>query len=118
MANYEDYAPQAAKWLLADGTITDKLPIAAVGGGDMAKEVYDTDDDGKVDAAETADSVPWSGVSGKPSTFPPSSHNHDGVYAPVVHAHASGVEPIADPSVATAEEIATKLNELIAALQG
>lgn len=30
--------------------------------------------------AATASSVPWSGVTGKPSTFTPSSHTHDGRY--------------------------------------
>ena len=29
-----------------------------------------------VNISGTADSVPWSGVTGKPSTFPPSSHTH------------------------------------------
>ena len=47
--------------------------------GDMMKSTYDKNDDGIVDKAE---SVPWSGVTGKPSTFPPSSHNHDGLYEP------------------------------------
>lgn len=56
------------------------LVTAIGGGGDMAKDVYDTDDDGKVDAAEAADSVPWDGVTGKPSTFPPAGHNHDDRY--------------------------------------
>jgi hypothetical protein len=41
--------------------------------GDMLKSTYDTNDDGVVDAAE---SVPWSGVTGKPNTFAPSSHTH------------------------------------------
>lgn len=50
------------------------------GYGDMLKSIYDTDNDGKVDMAEAADSVPWNGVTGKPSTFPPSSHNHDDRY--------------------------------------
>lgn len=50
--------------------------IASFGAGDMAKATYDTNDDGKVDAANTADSVPWSGVTGKPPTFAPSSHGH------------------------------------------
>lgn len=31
----------------------------------------------KVTNASHADEVPWSGVSGKPSTFPPSGHTHD-----------------------------------------
>lgn len=46
------------------------------GSGDMSKSTYDTDDDGKVDAAEVADSVDWSGVQNKPSTFTPSTHTH------------------------------------------
>ena len=51
--------------------------IAGFGAGDMAKSVYDTNNNGKVDAAETADSVPWSGTaSGRPATFPPSAHAH------------------------------------------
>ena len=39
----------------------------------MTKAVYDTNEDGVVDKAEA---VPWSGVTGKPSTFPPSTHTH------------------------------------------
>lgn len=38
--------------------------MATAGTGDMLKSVYDTNDDGKVNAAETADSVPVSGVTG------------------------------------------------------
>jgi hypothetical protein len=51
----------------------------ADGGGDMLKEDYDSDDDGKVDAAEVADAVPWSGVTDKPTTFDPSTHTHANV---------------------------------------
>ncbi|CRK76347.1 MULTISPECIES: hypothetical protein [Roseobacteraceae] len=50
--------------------------IAGFGAGDMAKSTYDTDNDGKVDAAEIADAVPWSGITGKPTSFTPSSHSH------------------------------------------
>lgn len=46
------------------------------GGGDMYKAVYDTDNDGKVNVAESADAVAWANVSGKPATFPPSNHSH------------------------------------------
>jgi len=46
-------------------------PQGPAGSGDMDKSVYDTNDNGIVDAAE---SVPWSGVTDKPSTFTPSSH--------------------------------------------
>lgn len=43
------------------------------GSGDMLKDDYDADGDGIVDLAKA---VPWSGITGKPSTFAPSSHNH------------------------------------------
>ena len=89
----------------------------SVGVGDMMKSTYDTDGDGKVDAAEAADSVPWSGVTDKPSTYTPSahktshatggtdvlspgdigaataSHNHDGVYATAGHDHSGVYAP-------------------------
>ncbi len=59
------------------GTATGNvLLVAAETVGDMLKSVYDTNNNGKVDMAEVADSVPWTGVTGKPSTFPPSSHTH------------------------------------------
>lgn len=35
----------------------------------------------KVGSAASADSVAWSNVTGKPSSFPPSSHNHDDRYS-------------------------------------
>ncbi|HWL13458.1 MAG TPA: hypothetical protein VNQ57_10750, partial [Ureibacillus sp.] len=58
---------------IPDAVVTqDKL--GAAGYGDMMKNVYDSDGDGVVDSAE---SVPWSGVTGKPSSFPPSLHTHD-----------------------------------------
>jgi hypothetical protein len=46
------------------------------GTGDMSKSTYDTDGDGKVNSAVSADSVAWTGVTGKPSTFAPSAHTH------------------------------------------
>ncbi|WP_201008179.1 tail fiber protein [Paenibacillus glycanilyticus] len=39
--------------------------VAAQTAGDMLKSIYDTDNDGKVDAAVAADNVPWSGISNK-----------------------------------------------------
>jgi hypothetical protein len=39
----------------------------------MLKAIYDTDNDGVVDAAESVD---WDGVQNKPSSYPPSSHQH------------------------------------------
>ena len=50
--------------------------ITGFGAGDMAKSVYDTDNDGKVDAAGVADAVPWTGITGKPATFAASAHSH------------------------------------------
>lgn len=34
----------------------------------------------KAESAKSADSVAWSGISNKPSTYPPSSHTHDDRY--------------------------------------
>jgi hypothetical protein len=67
--------------LIANGVdIRGPEGAAGAGSGDMAKATYDTNDDGKVNSADSADSVPWSGVSSKPSTFPPEAHNHDDRY--------------------------------------
>jgi hypothetical protein len=44
---------------------------SGAGTGDMLKSVYDTNSNNIVDAAE---SVPWTGVTGKPATFSPSPH--------------------------------------------
>lgn len=66
--------------LVAGSTITDALNTlrtsSGSGTGDMVKAVYDTDNDGKVDVANLADSVPWTGVTDKPVTFTPALHNH------------------------------------------
>jgi hypothetical protein len=42
----------------------------------MVRSTYDSNSDGKVNAADAADAVPWAGVTGKPSTFPPDAHGH------------------------------------------
>ena len=60
--------------IVFDGEAWENRPMASL--GDMSKAVYDTDDDGKVDAAEAADTVPWTGVTGVPAAFPPSAHAH------------------------------------------
>ena len=62
----------------ANAKFVSKEDLGAAGYGDMTKAIYDTNNSGIVDKAE---SVAWAGVTGKPSTFPPSSHNHDGSYA-------------------------------------
>lgn len=50
--------------------------IVDFGPGDMLAATYDTDADGKVDAAEVADAAPWAGITDKPTSFPPSTHSH------------------------------------------
>ena len=47
---------------------------------DMIKSTYDTNDVWKVDAADTADSVEWSWIQNKPTTFIPTTHNHNDLY--------------------------------------
>ena len=42
----------------------------------MLKSVYDTNNDGIVDQAATADSVDWANISSKPASFTPSTHSH------------------------------------------
>jgi len=37
-------------------------------------------------AEESGEDVAWNDISGKPSTFSPSAHNHDSAYAPVLEA--------------------------------
>ena len=50
-----------------------KEDLGAAGCGDMTKAIYDTNNSGIVDKAE---SVAWDGITGKPPTFPPSAHTH------------------------------------------
>lgn len=50
--------------------------VNGAGVGDMLTSAYDTNADGKVNAADAADAVPWAGVTGKPATFAPSTHAH------------------------------------------
>lgn len=45
----------------------------------MTRHIKDTIT-GKISNATNADAVPWSGVTGKPSTFTPSAHTHDDRY--------------------------------------
>ena len=58
-------------------TFTVRDGIDGIGAADMLKAVYDTNDNGVVDAAETA---PWSGITDKPSTYPAEAHTHDDIY--------------------------------------
>ena len=52
-------------WFSTNGTTVQKITVSGV--GDMLKSVYDSNDDGKVNASVSADSVAWSGVTGKPT---------------------------------------------------
>ncbi|RKD26677.1 hypothetical protein BEP19_15830 [Ammoniphilus oxalaticus] len=78
--NAKSYAdsikPTKVSELSNDKNYVTQSELGNAGYGDMTKAVYDKNNNGKVDAAETADSVPWTGVTGKPSTFPPSGHPH------------------------------------------
>lgn len=71
--------PNPQPGMVAFATDTNQMGIYTSGGwqwgsgGDMLKAVYDTDNNGVVDAAESVD---WSGVQNKPTTYPPDSHNH------------------------------------------
>lgn len=60
--------------IVFDGEVWENRPQTIT--GDMKKAIYDTDNDGKVDAAKLADSVAWTGVADKPSAFPPLMHSH------------------------------------------
>lgn len=99
--------------IVADDTARFKLTTANVQLGDTVKvikteKMYYVVDESKLSSeagysvytAGTATSVPWSGVTGKPSSYPPASHNHDERYytetemnsklaekAPKVHTH-------------------------------
>ena len=71
----------AASWAKKRLKISN-LPSSGSGGGDMYKSTYDTNDDGKVNSADAADAVPWSGVSGKPDPLDATAI-HDNVSAEI-----------------------------------
>lgn len=50
--------------------------VLSGGSGDMTKSIYDSNDDGTVDAADIANAAPWAGLTGVPASFPPSAHSH------------------------------------------
>lgn len=79
--------------IVEDDTARFKLTTANVQLGDTVKvikteKMYFVVDESKLSSeagysvytAGTATSVPWSGVTGKPSSYPPASHNHDERY--------------------------------------
>ena len=73
--------------------------LAGFGVGDMLKSVYDADNDGKVDAAETADAVPWTGITGKPTSFTASSHAHPSSEITGLDAALAAKAPLASPAL-------------------
>ena len=74
--------------------------IAGFGAGDMAAATYDTDNDGKVDAAEWASAAPWSGITGKPTSFAPSSHGHAVGDISGLQSALNGKSPLTSPAFA------------------
>jgi hypothetical protein len=72
---------------------------AAFGPGDMLKSTYDTDNDGKVDAAEVADAAPWAGITGKPTSFPPATHPHVVSDVTGLQAALDAKAPLASPAL-------------------
>jgi hypothetical protein len=73
--------------------------LAGVGAGDMMKSVYDTTNNGKVDLAETADAVAWTGVTGKPSSFTPATHSHLTSEVTGLDAALAAKAPLASPAL-------------------
>lgn len=102
------------------------------GMGDMLASVYDPDGDGKVNSAVSADSaaaVPWSGVSGKPSSFAPSAHTHAmaEVTNPVYQREYSAANPktlfldypiIRNTTVNTSADLAIDFTSILATVGG
>jgi hypothetical protein len=56
-----------------DGTNFNTEWATPSGGGNMSTATYDTNANGVVDLA---DAIAWTVISGKPATFPPSTHSH------------------------------------------
>ncbi len=73
--------------------------IVAIGPGDMLKSSYDADNDGKIDAAEVADAAPWAGITGKPTSFPPSVHAHTVSDVTGLQAALDAKAPLASPAL-------------------
>ena len=73
--------------------------LAGAGAGDMLKSAYDANNDGKVDAADTADAVAWTGVTGKPSSFTPAAHTHPTSEVTGLDAALAAKAPLASPDL-------------------
>lgn len=85
------------------------------GGGDMSTATYDPDEDGQVEAADTADSVPWTGVTGKPSSYPSTISDVSGLQSALdTKLTASQAEAQADSDGA---DLVADFNALLAKLR-
>lgn len=73
--------------------------LSGLGTGDMAKSVYDANNNGKVDSAESADAVAWTGVTGKPSSFPPATHTHPTSEITGLDTALAAKAPLASPAL-------------------
>lgn len=104
------YAPSSGRLIGEDGQIYNLVDLlqALSGGGDVT--------------------VTWADIQNKPTSFTPSTHAHaiaevtnlqttlNGKSA-ASHTHATGITAIADPTTATAVDVANKVNEILTALQ-
>ena len=73
--------------------------LAGLGAGDMLKSVYDTTNNGKVDLAELAEAVAWTGVTGKPSSFTPAAHTHATSEVTGLDTALTAKAPLASPAL-------------------
>ena len=73
--------------------------LAGLGAGDMLKSVYDTTNNGKVDLAELAEAVAWTGVTGKPSSFTPAAHTHATSEVTGLDTALAAKAPLASPAL-------------------
>ena len=73
--------------------------LSGLGAGDMAKSVYDANNNGKVDSAESADAVAWTGVTGKPSSFTPATHTHPTSEITGLDTALAAKAPLASPAL-------------------
>lgn len=108
---------------IEDGSITtNKLADGAVSTAKLASDAKAP----FAGTADTANSVAWANVSNKPETFAPEAHTHAISEVSGLQSELDGkinkssigaVDPIADPTAATVEDVANKVNEILAALK-
>ncbi len=86
---------------------------AGTGSGDMVRSIYDPDADGKVISAQSADSVPWSGITARPSTVSGFGIT-DGITDSDVGA-ADGVAPLGSDSKVPAAYLPSYVDDVVEA---